>query len=397
MPAKSPGRDSLLPRTWLPTPGPIHPALSSWLDALRWASALFVCLNHVRSALIVDYGSLDHPGLAAAAFYWFHGFSHQAVIVFFFLSGYLVGGEVLGGLAQGKFCWRTYGIRRFSRLYAVYLVALPLGVCWDTIGLHFFNLEAVTHSQAFPMVAYSVTARLTPTIFLGNLFMCQTVLVPTLGSNSSLWSLANETWYYVLLPLALWPLFGQRPRWQGVLSVMGLVAGAWFVRGDILLYFSVWLLGLAPHFLKNRLPLPRWVCPILLGGLLVSLRLHFWSGHGDFWSDLAIAVIFALWLNQKQYRPSPGTVRFASLNRQLAGFSYSLYLVHWPLALLLSVALQQQYGSGRRFAFGLGGLGLYLLVLAAVYGVAWLVAQVTERQSLHLRRWLLEFLPGGSQ
>ncbi|HKB57443.1 MAG TPA: acyltransferase family protein, partial [Lacunisphaera sp.] len=202
-------RDGWLNRAWLPESRPISPAFSSWLDGLRWIAAALVCSAHVRSALLADYGAPAGHQPWAAAFYWGHGFGHQAVIVFFVLSGFLVGGEVLRGLRQASFDWRVYGIRRFSRLYPVYLAALLLGALWDNLGLHFFNDRLVYNSAAspFPMIFYPVVERLTPGVLEGNLLFLQGVLVPTFGSNSPLWSLANEAWYYFLFPLLLWPFF----------------------------------------------------------------------------------------------------------------------------------------------------------------------------------------------
>src|SRR6478609_2826926 len=177
---------------------------------------MLVCISHARSVILADYAGGQNP--VTSAFYWIHGFGHQAVVVFFVLSGYLVGGEVLREIQRGTFDWRVYSIRRVSRLYAVYIAALLLGALWDNLGLRFFNAHQLynTSGNPFPMIYYSVAERLSPAIFTGNLFFCQTLLVPTFGSNTPLWSLANEAWYYALFPLALWPGFTAGPplgRW----------------------------------------------------------------------------------------------------------------------------------------------------------------------------------------
>ena len=63
-----------------------------WLDLLRGLSALVVCLGHLRNAILVDGSDLIHPSITLKAFYFITGFGHQAVMVFFVLSGYFVGG-----------------------------------------------------------------------------------------------------------------------------------------------------------------------------------------------------------------------------------------------------------------------------------------------------------------
>ena len=50
--------------------------------------------EHARSLVFVDYGELQSPGLWAKGFYFLTGFGHEAVMVFFVISGYLVGGKV---------------------------------------------------------------------------------------------------------------------------------------------------------------------------------------------------------------------------------------------------------------------------------------------------------------
>lgn len=63
-----------------------------WLDLIRGCSALIVCLGHLRNAILVDYSVLVNPSIIIKAFYAITGFGHQAVMVFFVLSGYFVGG-----------------------------------------------------------------------------------------------------------------------------------------------------------------------------------------------------------------------------------------------------------------------------------------------------------------
>lgn len=45
--------------------------------------------------------------------------------MFFVLSGYLVGGQVLQYVRQGRFTWRVYMVKRFTRLWDVPIPARP--------------------------------------------------------------------------------------------------------------------------------------------------------------------------------------------------------------------------------------------------------------------------------
>jgi peptidoglycan/LPS O-acetylase OafA/YrhL len=57
------------------------------------------------------------------------------VIVFFVLSGFLVGGSVIKAHRQGQWRWTGYLSRRLSRLWIVIVPALLLTLFWDSIGL----------------------------------------------------------------------------------------------------------------------------------------------------------------------------------------------------------------------------------------------------------------------
>ncbi|HKB56922.1 MAG TPA: hypothetical protein VKC51_04970, partial [Lacunisphaera sp.] len=149
-------------------------------------------------------------------------------------------------------------------------------------------------------------------------------------------------------------------------------------------YFSLWLLGATLCCLPRRLPVPAWLPPLLLASLLTLVRLRLLDGWSVFQQDLVIAALLGLWLNQLEHQvaAAPGP---AAWHRRLAGFSYSLYLVHWPLALLLSVVLDKFTGHGHRMAFSAGAVLLYGAVLAFIYAFAWLVAQGTERHTASIR------------
>ena len=66
-------------------------------------AAIAVCAGHLRSALLVDYSQLTHSSYMLKAFYFLTGLGHQAVIIFFVLSGFFVGGSILKNLENFSF------------------------------------------------------------------------------------------------------------------------------------------------------------------------------------------------------------------------------------------------------------------------------------------------------
>ena len=190
----------------------ISPAQSDFLNWSRWVAAWLVVAEHARSLIFLDYGELQSPGVWAKGFYFLTGFGHEAVMVFFVISGYLVGGKVWSLYREGRFGWRRYLADRLSRLYAVLFVALLLGAAMDWTGYLFFNkygLYNQGYEGSIAVLGAAPIERMGWRDFLVNAFFLQTIVGPTFGSNGPLWSLAYEWWYYVLFPLALaavWPI-----------------------------------------------------------------------------------------------------------------------------------------------------------------------------------------------
>lgn len=88
--------------------------------------------------------------------------------------------------------------------------------------------------------------------------------------------------------------------------------------------------------------------------------------------------------------------RVSAFNRFMADFSYSLYLIHFPLMLFLLGALHAT-GSFDGIARGYSptnaqGLFVYVVVIALTYAGAWLFSKVTERRTPGIRRMLKQML-----
>src|SRR5215813_13613142 len=65
------------------------------LDLLRGWAALIVLLVHVRGASFVEFGSLppDQKTILVVVLFGLTRIGHEAVLIFFVLSGFLVGGK----------------------------------------------------------------------------------------------------------------------------------------------------------------------------------------------------------------------------------------------------------------------------------------------------------------
>lgn len=285
------------------------------LDLLRFSAALMVLLYHLRTRHWAAWAEMD-PGdqnLITAAILGAMRFGGAAVLVFFCLSGYLVGGLVLQRWRAGKFRAQAYGIDRFTRIYLPLLPAV--GLAWVC--------AALSGHQQSGLVQY-----------LGNILSLQEIWVATLHENPPLWSISYEVWLYILAGgLAL--SFSRRGEGAGRTRVPGLiilgVALICCVRLNVF-FLSCWLAGALAHRFRDYLATPRAGLPGLLAAAGAAVLYETASGAlFDFATVLlALGCSAALpWLASLRVPDA-----LARCGHFLAGFSYSLYLTHYPLMML---------------------------------------------------------------
>lgn len=385
-----------------------NPNFASFLDAARWVAASIVFLGHLRNPLFLGYGSLSasEKGIAVQLWYFVTGWFGPAVIVFFVLSGYLVGGIASARINVGRFSTSSYAIDRLSRLYVAFLPALLLTAALDLAGSNWFAATGFWNHQQ-PMLAEKVTSApfeslLTFELFLGNLLMLQTISLPPFGSNGPLWTISLEFWFYSVFALASY-VYVSRGRVGRAMSVLALAIMLVFLGKDFAAYMGLWLIGVCAAFAPWR-SIER---PLLAGagllGVLVAARVFQDAMRqipsGIWLRDYCVAISFGWVLVSMRSTGSRLLGASASFNKFMADFSYSLYLIHFPLMLFLLGALHAT-GAFDGVARGYSptspeGLSIQALVIVATYMFAWLFSTVTERRTPWVRA-KLKALVGGA-
>jgi peptidoglycan/LPS O-acetylase OafA/YrhL len=229
-------------------------------------------------------------------------------------------------------------------------------------------------------------------IFLGNLSFLQGVRVSTFGSDSALWSLSYEFWYYMLFPLGLFVFLPKVPARVRIICGMLFAGIAWFVHGEILLYFPIWLSGT----LLACIPAPKlgfksrilaWVLyvPIFFAFTkFVSINNAFVAVPVEVRDYLlTIATFLFLWVMLSATEPSSKSTS-EHVIRETSRFSYTLYVVHIPLCVLIAACV----AGDNRWAPDLLHIPLGFLCLAVLIAYAYGVASVTEFRTDRVRRWL---------
>lgn len=375
--------------------GPPEGSASVHLNALRGVAAFSVLLNHWRDAFFADYGSLAQHNLAITLGYLVASLGHQWVIVFFVLSGYLVGGSVLRSVSTNRWSWRAYLLARLTRLYIVLLPALVLGGFLDWSGMHIAGAQPVYAGQSgMHALTANVGTTLTLPTFIENGLFLQTIalpwlhgrVAPTFGSNGPLWSLSNEFWYYIAFPFLVLLLGRSRSLGMRIIGSVILICWGWFVGAAIALLGITWLMGVLITFLP---PFPgnhRWsrsvailaALALFAGALVLDKILN--SMQGDL--ILGTAVTFLIWVILHCAR-SPLPAVYVRTAHRAAHSSYTLYLVHLPMLIFLKATLHLPRANPSWSAF-MVAMGL----LAAIVLYAQLVYQFFERNTDRVRSWI---------
>ncbi len=352
------------------------------ISALRGLAALQVVAAHLRAEFFPSLRGLENPTLWYQALSFFTGFAHQAVLVFFLISGWLVGGSLLNKLGQPD-AIKLYAIDRVSRLWTVliptFVLVLAFGILTGTL-----DPRRADFSPANP---FSVTT------FAGNLAGLQTIGVPSFGSNFPLWSLANESWYYLMFPLLVLALgagAGKRLLPGGMLMLAALL-----LPFQIVLYFTIWLLGAA--FSRVRLECGvavRVGLLVLLVALSVYLRLTGASSDmlpASYPQYLLLSVLFMLLLSSTVIKADPGMPLVGPIKAGatfLSNFSFTLYVVHVPLLGMLGWLGMHLVGSNQLSADKLSHLAIYFAMLGAIVVFAYGFYCLFEARTYQVRRYL---------
>jgi peptidoglycan/LPS O-acetylase OafA/YrhL len=370
---------------------------SDFLNASRWVAAFLVLIGHVRHLVLVDLADVRPASLATKALYLVTGLGHEAVVVFFVVSGYLVGGVTLQRWLAAGVDLRAYALSRISRIHTVLLPALLLGAGLDLAGLSFFNESGLyTHPELYRTILLvdPVEQQLTAWAFIGCLLSLQGIVAPVLGSNGPLWSLAYEWWYYILFALLA---AGLLPRTTHRFACLALALVLFMALPfKVTLWGSLWLIGL----LANRwvtsgraLPAAIFCVPAFLVAILLSRLSHnqtnailaepMWIEYAR---DLGLALCYATCLAGAA-RWRRGLVG-ARIHRALADFSYSTYLIHFPVMLFLVAVCFQFNGTGIRMQPSAGAIAFLCAIAALAWLLCFLVSMLTERHTAAFRRAL---------
>lgn len=338
-----------------------------WLDSVRFIAAFMVLLSHSRNDFFLPYNELpnEQQSILSFLFYFCCRLGHEAVIVFFVISGFLVGGRGLEKLKSGTFDNRDYMIDRTVRI-ALPLIATII-FCIFTyyiIGQNFNYLDA-----------------------LGNLLSLQGVCCAPF--ISPLWSLSYEVWFYIIL-LGISLASTKKIKGLILLAICMLV----FTKLDSR-YVLIWFLGAFAFLCK---PKKRSVIVLFVSfiALLISLALSIMSSNSNaiillwkpdyFLMEAFLSICVCIFIQQVILFKTVNKhlVRIDCFFSNLAKFSYTLYLTHRVTLLLI---FQFLFSKGAA-QFNADGLLTYALILLLCIIVSWLIYLVSEKHTKKVKTFV---------
>jgi peptidoglycan/LPS O-acetylase OafA/YrhL len=257
------------------------------------------------------------------------------VPIFFVLSGYCIHRtQAFTRVRSGsyQFSSANFLIRRFFRIYPVLLGALFVTSLCDFLSRHYFP-----NSEKLGDTGLST--------FLVNLVSLQGMAGGPYGSNGPLWTLSIEVQFYIFYPILLICMFrfGNLVT-LSILAIINLISYFALERAGyqmFLAYWVSWYLGAlvaeyeALGLLSERLSTFKvratfYAFAIVL--LVIGCALFFRFTYVPFqvW-----AVAFAVFLFAFLRRPEKLAGGAARLFGWLGSFSFSLYIIHQPVVVLI--------------------------------------------------------------
>jgi peptidoglycan/LPS O-acetylase OafA/YrhL len=359
----------------------MHRNLSIYLDLVRFLAALLVFVVHANYERFT--GGLP-------LLWHFKDLGNDAVMVFFVLSGFVIAYVA----AHKERTIEEYAASRFARLYSVVVPALVLTMLLDAAGA---NLDPNLYSGRWYEYDEPTSRVLAGLTFSNELWFSYTRPF----SNGPFWSLGYEAWYYVL--------FAAAHFLRGHVRVISVTVICLLIGPKILLLLPVWLLGVWAYRYSAGARLTVRQGAWLFFGSLAAYLLFRLEGGPDFLLELSKQLFGTDFLYDKlswsrkflssyvigacvaanfigavalapHLRGMPAALE--RLIRYAAGFTFALYLLHYPLlqffAALTAAADLEAY---RAAIVSLGPLA-----------VVWMLGGAIERQKEPLRDLILSWM-----
>jgi len=358
------------------------PQYRPFLDIVRWIGAWLVLFGHARWLFFEGFDKVDQPSIFTQAFYVATGLQHEGVAMFFVVSGYLVGGSIWAALEADRFNGWQYIVKRFVRIYLVFVPALLLAWLLFTFGQYFLDGTRVIAQQ--PDQLWSIQMAVCHAANLQGVY-CSVIV-----SNAPLWSLSYEWIIYLLAPLVLAICYTRLSLFWRITGLVLLASIIYSILPAHIqwYWFGYWAIGTVAWRIYTTRALPKGfgfagLCVFIIACILS--RAHIVPVY---FTDLLIVVGLSAVIASRPFVYWKFCTNW--LFSYLASFSYSLYLTHLPVITLTAGLIEIAGGSSTLSQPGFTTYALYSLTIGVAICVAALFARFTENHTRTVRKRLLD-------
>jgi len=334
---------------------------------------------HARGSTWVDWSTLPQESRTAAVktFYALTRAGLEWVVIFFVLSGFLVGGGTIRKVADRSFQPGWFALDRIARIWVPLIPALIFTLLVAAICDFTFSIGDLA----------------------GNLLGLQGIFCPNFGHNEPLWSLGYEIWFYVIAGCiaATWRSSPANRACAIVLLTIGISAFLWLSPWLL----CCWIIGACCSLAgKSKLhsagPLP-WLALAIAGAAISQLLSETKIGgsiycagfaHGRDFALLVESIGAGLFLSAiTRSQPSSKPIAYIDMaGEKFAAMSYTLYLTHYPTLLLW-----EHFGPGKMRSFSPNALLLFVVKILSCLIVAQLLYLAFESRTTSIRERLRSF------
>jgi peptidoglycan/LPS O-acetylase OafA/YrhL len=385
------------------TPNALSPEASVFLNIVRLVACELVVVSHFITRYQPSF--LD-------SFFFGGMLGGLGVFMFFAISGFLISYSLLQKLQNKQYTFKHYFIDRFSRIYSGLLpgmlfTAAVIGAIYLTNNVY-FNYLSESESQP-SLQSFAVTMGMgemfpngllnaSSSAVLGTPF-AQQIIAP-FGFNAVLWSLVVEWWIYMFfgwLIIGSLGMFGKRERTTNykllflavaaVLSII-LLALAWSYSVFIIVWFTgvLMMYAISNPTISSKLSNPKFTRVLgmlfiaALAAIAYEAYIIFTLTHESFSLLFGLLIAAAVyigiallsanirWLTRLMLQK-----RVVKYSGNIAGFSYTLFLIHYPLILFLN-----------GLNFETNRLLLFVPIILLVNEVAFILAVIGEKRHRQL-------------
>jgi peptidoglycan/LPS O-acetylase OafA/YrhL len=371
-----------------------NPVVHVWplLDFLRSMAAFAVLLGHGRNWFFAGISETPNPSALLKVFYFVTVLHVDAVVVFFVISGFLIGASAWTDIKTNVFSWKRYLSARFSRIFVVYWPALIFSMIICFIGRAVFSDPFSSQGAMRPLfeatdTPVSTAAGICHVAGLPG-FACKAIM-----DNPALWSLGYEWTLYLAAPV-IFAIILRSPsnafRWFSSLLFLLTVIAIAVNKIEAVLWISVWFLGV----FAGRLAVARNLHPATAAIALILILVGLVSAHllkvDEYVSLPPLALGTAILVSCRRISTWSIAPRFF---KWTASWSFSLYATHLPIIYVLIAAFQASGGPFNKPPAGLLAASQLAAAVAICVGFAIVFALVTERQTTKVRRWIERVQP----